>query len=610
MGLTSSIETAFSGLRAAQAGMDVVSQNVANASSVGYTRRVLASEQLVAGGRTLGVDVAGATRTLDTLVQRQLRLEQAGASYASVRASAHGILNRMFDQPGGTGSLATRLDTFTSKLQALTNNPSSYAARAEVVAAASGLAGSLNDLAGQVASLRQDSEDSLGRAVSRADSLLAEIAVLNGKLVGSPSAAMADQRDALIDELSTLMDLKVTAQPNGTVAVATTGGLSLVDGPRAISLSFDARPLAPGAAYDPDPARRQAGTITATGLDGVRRDALASGLIRSGEIAAHVELRDRILPQAQAQLDELAAGLAAALSDRTVAGTASSAGAASGFDLDLAALSAGNPITVSVRDPGGATRTLTFVRASSAFGVAAAAAAGQVAVDLSGGLAGAVATIGSALGPDYAVSNTSGATLRVLNNGGTSAVTALSAQATVTGLASGAPELPFFVDAGWGNAAFTGSFEAGSQLAGFAGRIAIHPGLVADNAKLISYGPSVLAGDTTRPALILDRLTSASRSFSGAAGIGGSSSAWTGTVTGFARQVISTQAADATAAASLDEGQQVVLNAVRSRFADQAGVNIDTELTQLIQLQTAYGANARLITASKEMLDLLMRIGG
>lgn len=610
MGLTSSIETAFSGLRAAQAGMDIVSQNVANAGSVGYTRRVLNSEQLVAGGRTIGVDAAGATRALDTLVQRQLRLEQAGASYAATRSSAYAALNRMFDRPGGTGSLSSLVDSFAAKLQSLTNDPSSYAARSEVLAAASGLAGSLNGLAGQVQAMRQDSEDAIGAAVARADGLLRQIAGFNAKLVATPSAAIADQRDALVDQLSTLMDVSVTPLANGAVNVSTSGGLQLVDGPSAVTLGFDARRVGPAAAYDPDPGKRSVGTVTATGRDGVARDVLGSGLIRSGEIAAQVELRDRILPQAQAQLDALAAGLASALSDRTVSGTATSAGAATGLDLDLASLQAGNEITVAVRDPGGATRQLSFVKATSAAGVAAAQAAGRVAVDLSGGVAAAAAQIGAALGADYAVSNPSGSTLRVLNNGGTSTVAGLAATATATGLAGGTPEIALFVDGGRANAAFTGSFEAGAQAAGFAGRIAVNPAVVADRGALVLYGPSVLAGDATRPSFLLDRLTGTARVFPGAAGIGGSSAAWSGTVAGFAQQVIASQAADAVAAANLDEGQRVVLNAVQSRFSDQAGVNIDTELTQLIQLQTAYGANARLLTAAKDMMDLLLRIAG
>ncbi len=610
MSLTSSLNVAFSGLRAAQAGMDVVAQNVANSGTVGYTRRSLDTEQLVAGGQTIGVDIQGTSRTLNTLIQRQLRLEQAGAAYTSVRSSAHASLDQLFDKPGGAGALPALVDTFTTKLRALANNPSSGVAQAEVVSAATDLAGSLNDLSGQVQSLRQDAETALGSAVSKADGLLQQIAVLNGKIVGDKSAALADQRDALVDQLSTLVDVKVTALPSGSTTIATTGGLQLVDGTRATRLAFDAHPISPESVNDPDPAKRSVGTITATDAGGQKRDVIAAGLIRSGEIAAQIELRDIVLPQAQTQLDELAAGLAASLSDRPVAGTAATSGAASGFDLDLSGLSAGNPLTVSVRDAGGQERTLTFVKATSPAGVAAAQAAGKVAVDLSGGLASAVSTIAAALGSSYAVSNPAGSTLRVLNDGATTAVTGLSASATQTGFATGAPELPLFVDDGRAGAVFSGSFEGGSQRVGFAGRIAINPAVTNDRTTLVGYATGIPAGDATRPLLILDRLTNATRTFSGEAGIGGSSSAWQGSVTAFAREVVATQAAEATAAANLDQGQQVVRNAVESRFSESAGVSIDTELTQLIQLQTAYGANARLITAAKDMMDMLLRIGG
>jgi flagellar hook-associated protein 1 FlgK len=79
-------------------------------------------------------------------------------------------------------------------------------------------------------------------------------------------------------------------------------------------------------------------------------------------------------------------------------------------------------------------------------------------------------------------------------------------------------------------------------------------------------------------------------------------------VSDFSRRVIETQANDAEAASRLDEGQRIALASVESRFAQTSGVNIDEEMSQLVQLQTAYGANARVMTAVRDMLDMLMRI--
>ena len=100
MGLSSAIANAVTGLRATQAGMDVVSQNVANSGTAGYTRRVLNTTELYAGNQGAGVRVVGAQRVLDTLVQRQLRLENSGASYTGVKAEFHAALDGLFDAPG------------------------------------------------------------------------------------------------------------------------------------------------------------------------------------------------------------------------------------------------------------------------------------------------------------------------------------------------------------------------------------------------------------------------------------------------------------------------------------------------------------------------------
>ena len=80
------------------------------------------------------------------------------------------------------------------------------------------------------------------------------------------------------------------------------------------------------------------------GPNGGDVDLIASNAIRSGEIAAYLEMRDQVLVQAQTQLDEIAAAMARALSDRTVDGTAVTSGAQSGFDVDLGSLLDGNTV--------------------------------------------------------------------------------------------------------------------------------------------------------------------------------------------------------------------------------------------------------------------------
>ena len=76
----------------------------------------------------------------------------------------------------------------------------------------------------------------------------------------------------------------------------------------------------------------------------------------------------------------------------------------------------------------------------------------------------------------------------------------------------------------------------------------------------------------------------------------------------FLQQLLSLQGEAAANAESLSEGQGVVVNALKQRFNEESGVNVDQEMATLIALQTAYGANARVLSTVKEMLDILMRM--
>jgi flagellar hook-associated protein 1 len=191
-------------------------------------------------------------------------------------------------------------------------------------------------------------------------------------------------------------------------------------------------------------------------------------------------------------------------------------------------------------------------------------------------------------------------------SGGTTEVKGLSAQITVMDAGSSHAQLPLFVDAGSGKP-YTGSFDKGSQLTGFAQRIAVNPALAASPAGLVTHPGHTAQGDPERPQFLLDALTKTKLTFSQAAGVSGNAPV-SSSVVDFAQQVVETQGANAESASRLDEGQSVALAAIESRFADKSGVNIDQEMAQLVTLQMSYGANARVMTAVRDMMDMLMRM--
>ncbi len=233
-----------------------------------------------------------------------------------------------------------------------------------------------------------------------------------------------------------------------------------------------------------------------------------------------------------------------------------------------------------------------------------------IGINFSGGMASVVSQLNAALGSSHLqFSNTSGSTLRVLDDGsGAATVNAASVTTTISSLASGNVQLPLFTD---GNTLYTGSFTAiGSQQTGFAGRITVNAALLADPSKLAVYSTSPLtpAGDTTRTDFLYSQLTNGSFTYSPQTGLGTPSTPFRGTLTNFMQQFLSMQGNASTSATQLAQGQDVVVNALQQKMKSSSGVDIDTEMSNLIALQNSYAANAHVMSVVQAMMTSLMQV--
>ena len=622
MGLSQALGAAASGLRATQSNLSLVAGNVANAGTPGYLRKTGVQLATIVGDFGIGVRATAVNRELDLYTQRQLRVESSGGNYADVKADFYSRLQDIYGQPGSPLALETVFNNFTGAIQSLAASPDSSAARGGVLNAAQVLAQQLNGMSGDIQGLRTDAEQALGDSVNQADTALQQIASINRQLATSDiqdatTAGLLDQRDGYIDQLATLMDIHVVATDRNQVNIFTNSGTQLV-GSSAATLKFDPKgTLGPDSQWSADPSKRSVGTISLVAATGGNVDLIAAGAFRSGKIAAYLEMRDQILPQAQDQLDQIASAMSRTLSDQTTAGSAITVGPRSGYEVDIGSLLSGNSVDLTYTDT--ATNTphkVTIVRVDdpSALPLSNDATANAndtvVGVYFGNGVASAVAQINSALGSTgLQFSNPTGTTLRALDDGSVNKIdiNAMSTTTTLTSLTGGGPEVPLFSD---GIGAFSGAITAnGNQTLGFAARISVNPALLADPSRLVVFktSPLTAAGDATRPNFLLDRLTKESFGYAPQAGVGTAAAPFSGTLDSYIRQMTSQQGDAASAADSLKQGQDIVVNTLQQRFSDQSEVNIDQEMTKLLNLQMAYGANARVMTTVRDMLDMLLK---
>jgi flagellar hook-associated protein 1 FlgK len=619
MSLSQALSAALAGVNVTQQGLSVIAGNVANANTTGYVDESLATVEL-AGGPNGGtsVDTGGINRNLNTLLQSQLWTETSGGSYADTASQLYQQLQQIYGTPGSSSSFDAIYNNFTSALQTLSTSPSSYSNQSAVVSSAQALAQNLNAMTTSIQQLRSQAEAGISSDVQTANTALAQLAQLNVQLQSSPADAAAatleDQQDQDITQLTQLMNVRVVQGANNQISLYTSTGQQLLAGSQASQLDFnDVGTLSATSLWSANPSQDSAGTITLVSPGGAQTDLIASGAIQSGEIGAYLQMRDTILPQAQTQLDELANQMSQALSNQTTAGTAVTSGSQAGYSVDTGAMSAGNTLQLTYTDSGNVQHTITIVALGPGGSLPLQTSPSNpnnqiIGVNLSGGMSSVISQLNAAFGSNLQFSNPSGTVLQVVNaSSTTNVVNSLSATSTVTSLASGNPQLPLFLD---GSTPITGALGgSGSQTTGLAGAITFNPAIVADPSSLVAYSPSTTAGDATRPNFILDQLANASLTYSSSTGIGRAQQPYSGTLADYMGAVVNQQSQSANAASNLQQGQDTVVTALQQRFNDVSGVNIDTEMSNLIALQNAYGANARVMTTIQQMMATLLQVG-
>ncbi len=306
--MASSLQTALSGLRVSQQQIAVISNNVSNVGTPGYSRKILPQYSQTVEGRTIGVQPGVVLRNVDLNLTQTLWTQVSAVEYLNVQESYLSRIEQFHGPPDKELSVSANIAQLQDSFSALSNSPEDTFLLSSTVNQALDTADKINDLSDLITTLRNDVQNELQTVITRTNGLLDQITDLNlqiksGTNVGRTTASLQDKRDESIKELSGMIEISFFQRGDGVMVVQTNEGVELAS-ERAEQLFFDPTPLSPTTYYPVsaagvfvnDPATAGAIDITARQPGGI--------------IGGLLELRDTTFPKQNAQIDELAHKLA------------------------------------------------------------------------------------------------------------------------------------------------------------------------------------------------------------------------------------------------------------------------------------------------------------
>lgn len=310
MTLSMALANAVTGLRSNTAQTELISNNVSNALTEGYSRKDIVLSPAAPGGTGAGVRVEGIVRAVATGVTSERRLSAADAGDGKVRADVAARLAAATGEPGEPQALATLADAFDDALATVADTPESSPLLAGAVGAARDYVSAVTRVAAEAMALRTEADASIAKQVSVVNDTLGKVLSLNMEIKarqvsGGDSTALEDERARLIERITSMIPVKVVPREFGEVALFAKNGAQLLDG-KVFELEFTQTPL-----VTPDRTLANGGLsgLSIEGFDYRIGEGGNRGLLDGGSLSATFEMRDRLIPSVTATLDGLAADL-------------------------------------------------------------------------------------------------------------------------------------------------------------------------------------------------------------------------------------------------------------------------------------------------------------
>ena len=293
-------------LSALQRAISTTGQNIANVNTDGYSRQSVTfsarpAQDVGAGYLGSGVQVTSIDRAYSQFMANDVQQRTASSGYYSLYANAAERVDSMLGDP--STSITQAMDSFFASAEAVANSPTSLPERQVMLSNAETLVQRFDYIVGRVDDVTKEMNSQIAGAVSEINQLAGGIATLNdeiskvsGRSSGLPNDLL-DQRDALIVQLSSLVDTKTLAQDDGSLNVFIGRGQPLVTGSVAETMATQT---------DPDLGSTSIVTLSAF----VAGSSDVSDFLTGGKLGAALTVTDEVVNPTRRELNLLAVGFA------------------------------------------------------------------------------------------------------------------------------------------------------------------------------------------------------------------------------------------------------------------------------------------------------------
>jgi flagellar hook-associated protein 1 len=580
-GLGLVLDVAKEALLAQKYAIDIVSHNIANVNTPGYTRQsasLEAKDAAPVGGIMLGrgVSIGDVVRYTDSFIEERLRDQETDLAAMSEKEVYMSALEGIFSE-SSEQSLSTQFTEFWNAWQDLSNNPSGMPERNILYERGSLLAQSFQDLYGDLNQVVDEVGNVIRTGVENVNTLISNIAELNEQIVKIEVSGNAndlrDQRDQALGELARYMDVRSYEHEDGNITVTTGRGYVLASRADAYLLRYDGE------------------EIQWQGSGG--SEVTITDMISGGKLGGWLDVRDRIVPEYKANLDELAEAVVWQTNRIHTLGAGTEA-----FSAVSGTYFAAN----SAEEMGTEDSGLAFYDSISdgAFKLWLYDASGAV-------VGGGATTLTIDKDPGGTTLNGLAASLSAIHAN----LTATVSGGKLTLTASGGCTFAFSDDTSHVLAALgVNTFFTGTS----ANDMSVNSSL-SDQKELIAAGRvgatgQIAVGDNSNAlaAAGLQNRSVTIKSWTYERGEAAASSDETGTIDSYLHSFIGSIGIESQSITRAVKFRESIVNQLSSTRDNISAVSLDEEMTALIQYQHAYAAAAKLISTADEMLKTLLEV--